>query len=91
MTAKTATPKADVYARVTAAILAALEAGTRPWMPPWNAARAAGPISRPSRHDGTPYRGVNVLLLWLAAMESGYLASHWMTYRQAQALGGQVR
>ena len=38
-TAKTATFKAkadqpDVYARVTAAILAALEAGTRPWMPP---------------------------------------------------------
>lgn len=96
MTAKTATFKAkadqpDVYARVTAAILAALEAGTRPWMPSWNAAHAAGPISRPSRHDGTPYRGVNVLLLWLAAMESGYLAPHWMTYRQAQALGGQVR
>lgn len=96
MTAKTTTFKAkadqpDVYARVTAAILAALEAGTRPWMPPWNAAHAAGPISRPSRHDGTPYRGVNVLLLWLAAMESGYLAPHWMTYRQAQALGGQVR
>lgn len=95
-TAKTATFKAkadqpDVYARVTAAILAALEAGTRPWMPPWNAARAAGPISRPSRYDGTPYRGVNVLLLWLAATESGYAAPHWMTYRQAQALGGQVR
>ena len=94
MTAKTATFKADqpdVYARVTAGILAALEAGTRPWMPPWNAAHAAGPISRPLRHDGTPYRGVNVLLLWLAATENGYAAPYWMTYRQAQALGGQVR
>jgi len=43
------------------------------------------------RYDGTPYRGVNVLLLWLAATENGYAAPFWMTYRQAQALGGQVR
>ena len=77
-----------MYERVTAAIVAALEAGTRPWMPSWN---AAGPVSRPLRHDGTPYRGVNVLMLWRAAMENGYAAPFWMTYRQAQALGGQVR
>ena len=91
MTTQTATPKVDVYERVTAAIVAALEAGTRPWMRPWDAAHAAGPVSRPLRHDGTPYRGVNVLLLWLEAMEQGYAAPFWMTYRQAQALGGQVR
>ncbi len=91
MTTQTATPKVDVYERVTAAIVAALEAGTRPWMQPWNAAHAAGSISRPLRHDGTPYRGINVLLLWLAAMDNGYLAPHWMTYKQAQELGGQVR
>lgn len=90
-TAKTATVQPDVYERVTAAIVAALEAGTRPWMQPWNAAHVAGPISRPLRHDGTPYRGVNVLLLWMAAMDNGYLAPHWMTYKQAQELGGQVR
>ena len=71
MSTQTATPKADVYERVTHAIVAALEAGTRPWMQPWDAAQAAGPASRPLRHDGTPYRGVNVLLLWLAAMERG--------------------
>ncbi|MCP5449769.1 MAG: DUF1738 domain-containing protein [Gammaproteobacteria bacterium] len=91
MTTQTATPKADVYERVTHAIVAALEAGTRPWMRPWDAAHAAGPVSRPLRQDGTPYRGVNVLLLWLEAMEQGYAAPFWMTYRQAQALGGQVR
>lgn len=90
-TAKTATLQPDVRERVTAAIVAALEAGTRPWMRPWNAAHAAGPVSRPSRHDGTPYRGVNVLLLWLAAAENGYAGPFWMTYRQAQELGGQVR
>jgi antirestriction protein ArdC len=91
MSTQTATPKADVYERVTHAIVAALEAGTRPWMQPWDAAHAAGPVSRPLRQDGTPYRGVNVLLLWLEAMEQGYAAPFWMSYRQAQALGGQVR
>ena len=86
--AKTAAIQPDVYERVTAAIVAALEAGTPPWTRPWN---AAGPVSRPLRHDGTPYRGVNVLMLWRAAMENGDAAPYWMTYRQAQALGGQVR
>ena len=62
-----------------------------PWLRPWDVAQAAGPVSRPLRRDGTPYPGVNVLLLWLEAMEQGYAAPFWMTYRQAQALGGQVR
>ena len=63
MTAKTATPKTDVYERVTAAIVAALKAGTRPWMQPWNAAHVAGPISRPLRcvfqpHSATDSDGI---------------------------------
>jgi len=45
--------KQDVYTRVTDTILAALEQGTRPWMKPWDAAHAAGPVSRPLRHNGT--------------------------------------
>ena len=35
---------ADVYERVTAQIVAALENGVRPWHQPWNAAHAAGRI-----------------------------------------------
>ena len=40
---------------------------------------------------GKPYTGVNVLLLWLTADEAGYASNHWLTYRQAQQLGGHVR
>ncbi|HAU9719765.1 TPA: DUF1738 domain-containing protein, partial [Escherichia coli] len=40
---------------------------------------------------GKPYTGVNVLLLWLAADEAGYVSNDWLTYRQAQQLGGHVR
>jgi antirestriction protein ArdC len=43
------------------------------------------------RHNGHPYSGINVLLLWSQALAHGFSASMWMTYRQARALGGQVR
>lgn len=81
----------DVYSRITDKILADLEAGVRPWMKPWNAEHAAGTITRPLRHNGQPYAGMNVIMLWAEAMDKGYNAPIWMTYRQAGALGGQVR
>ncbi len=77
----------DVYGHVTERIVAALEAGTPPWRCPWGAAGHGLPL----RATGEAYRGINVLMLWLAAAARGYRARHWMTYRQASALGGQVR
>ena len=77
----------DIYEEVTNQIVAMLEAGTRPWSPSW----ASGTASLPLRHEGTAYRGINILLLWSAAMVRGYSNPYWMTYRQASELGGQVR
>ena len=77
----------DIYEEVTASIITLLDAGTRPWSPSW----ASGAASLPMRHEGTPYRGINILLLWAAAMAGGYANPYWMTYRQAHELGGQVR
>lgn len=37
------------------------------------------------------YSGANVLLLWLAAENNGYTSGKWLTYKQAQELGGNVR
>ena len=85
------TGKTDLYARVTNRIIADLEQGVRPWLKPWNAEHAAGRITRPLRHTGEPYRGINVVMLWEEAVAHGYACPIWMTYRQAQALGGQVR
>jgi antirestriction protein ArdC len=84
-------PRQDVYSRVTATIIASLEAGVRPWQKPWNAVHAAGNIVRPLRANGQPYRGINVLLLWGEALEKGYNAPIWMTYKQAATMGAQVR
>lgn len=83
--------KTDIYERVTAHIVADLEKGERPWLKPWNAEHAAGRITRPLRANGIPYRGINVLMLWGAAVEHGFSAPLWLTYKQAQELGGQVR
>jgi antirestriction protein ArdC len=85
------TMNTDVYTRVTDKIIAELEKGERPWMKPWNAEHAAGKITRPLRHNGLPYAGINVLMLWVEAMEKGYSAPIWMTYRQAQEFGAHVR
>lgn len=85
------TPRRDLYARVTDKIVADLERGVRTWARPWNAAHAAGPITRPLRFNGAPYRGIKVLLLWVEAEARAYSAPLWMTYKQADALGGQVR
>ncbi len=88
---KQAGERVDVHTRITNTIVAQLEAGFRPWHQPWNAGHAAGPVNRPLRHDGTPYRGINILMLWIATMERGYTAPLWLTYNQAMKLGGQVR
>ena len=81
----------DVYTRVTDRIVADLEKGVRSWMKPWNAEHAAGKITRPLRHNGTPYSGINILMLWSAAMANGFAAPIWMTFRQALEFGAHVR
>jgi antirestriction protein ArdC len=58
---------------------------------PWAAGNATDRITRPLRHNGEPYAGMNVLLLWSQAMARGYLAPIWMTFKQASALGAHVR
>lgn len=85
------TTRSDVYSRVTARIVNDLESGTRPWLKPWRSSGGAAALSRPLRHNGAPYRGINVLLLWAEAFDRGFSSSVWMTYKQAQSLGGQVR
>jgi antirestriction protein ArdC len=85
------TERKDVYSRVTDRIIADLEKGVRSWMKPWNAGHTAGKITRPLRHNGTPYQGINILMLWGEALDKGYSAPIWMTYNQAQELGAHVR
>jgi antirestriction protein ArdC len=58
--------------------------------PAVGAEQAAPRITRPLRGNGTPYRGINVLVLWSSAIDNGNAAPVWMTYRQAAELKAQV-
>lgn len=81
----------DIYTRITNQIIAGLKTGVKPWTQPWSAAHAAGPVTRPLRHNGQAYSGINILTLWATAMERAYAAPLWMTFKQVLELGGAVR
>lgn len=84
------TQQTDIYTRVTNKIIADLENGQRTWMKPWNADHFANRIAKPQRHNGQYYQGLNIILLWAASVDQGFTANRWMTFKQAQELGGHV-
>jgi antirestriction protein ArdC len=83
--------RSDIYIRITDKIVADLEKGSKPWLRPWSVEHTEGRISRPLRFSGIPYQGINVIMLWAAATVKGYSNPHWLTFRQAMELGGNVR
>lgn len=79
----------DLYQSVTDQIIAALEAGTPPWIRPWSGGDVdAMPANATTKR---PYRGINVLLLNLHAMARGYERNRWLTFQQALSVGACVR
>jgi antirestriction protein ArdC len=62
-----------------------------PWHRPWSVTNTEGRITRPLRHNGIPYQGINVVVLWMAGVANGYASPRWFTFRQALELGGHVR
>jgi antirestriction protein ArdC len=85
-----ASGRADVYTRITAEIIAAIEAGAGDWRMPWH--HDGTSITRPTNvASGRRYRGINTLALWAAASAAGYGQGLWGTYRQWLGAGAQVR
>lgn len=79
----------DLYDTVTRQIIAALEAGTPPWVCPWR--RDPQEMVPRNAASARPYRGINVLLLSLRLQACGYARNRWLTFNQARALGARVR
>lgn len=71
-----------VYQIITDQILGQLEKGTVPWQRPW--IDAGHPKNLISKKE---YRGFNVFALAC----QGYASPYWLTYKQAQDLGGHVK
>ncbi|QDT53871.1 DNA primase TraC [Caulifigura coniformis] len=85
------TTREDIYTRITNQIIEKLEAGTRPWFQPWQVKHTAGSVTRPLRHNGERYQGVNVLSLWMSAELNGYTSPFWLTFQQARELKAHVK
>ena len=73
----------NVYEIITNRIIDQLEQGEIAWKKSWDA-RTQAPRNL---HSGKRYNGVNIFLLSSMSYQSPY----WLTYRQAQTLGGVVR
>ncbi|UVO49490.1 zincin-like metallopeptidase domain-containing protein [Sphingomonas sp. SUN019] len=87
---ETGEQRQSLYAEVTARVIAELEAGRLPWVQPWDGA-ACGCAMPHNATTGRRYSGINVLILWGAVIAGRYRAQRWLTYKQAQAAGGNVR
>ena len=73
---------------VLASISERLKAGVAPWRQPW--VNGADPC-RPLRANGEPFSGSNAMLLAMFAAARTCGSPYWLTYKQAQTLGAQVR
>ncbi len=92
ISARTGSDRASLYDEITRKIIAELEAGRAPWVQPWGTKAVNAPLAMPKNAaTGRQYSGINVLILWGAVIEHGFPGQSWLTFRQALALGGNVR
>lgn len=68
----------DVYQAVTDRVIAALEAGHIPWSGGWASYGTGMPQNIVTK---SRYKGINVILCWLAAWEHSFTSNHWVTAR----------
>ena len=84
--------RTNLYDEITGKIIAELEAGRFPWAQPWGKATAGAPLGLPQNASTRrAYSGINILILWGSVVQHGFPGQGWLTYRQAAALGGNVR
>ena len=79
--------KTSLYEQITEKLLAQMEKGVIPWKRPWKILDN-GMAEMPTNYvTKKTYRGINLMLLSC----EGYSRPYYMTFRQAQSLGGMVR
>lgn len=82
-------PMLDVHDLITSIIIEQLEKGVIPWEKPFTGPDFGGmPINFTT---GNHYRGINIILLWCAAMKRGHQTQEWASFKQWNAKGENVR
>ena len=80
--------KSPAYNAFMDRLVAELEKGALPWRKPW---KSGGRPGLPTRNNGEPFTGCNVLMLSMSAAACGFTSNRWFTYNQAAEVGAQVR
>ncbi|MBX9591757.1 MAG: ssDNA-binding domain-containing protein [Hyphomonadaceae bacterium] len=83
-------PRSDIYQTITSKLLAAIEASPGDPIMPWQRG-GTQPVLPTNAVTGQAYRGVNILSLWVSALERGYESGEWATLRQWNEKGARVR
>ncbi|GGH07548.1 ArdC family protein [Mucilaginibacter phyllosphaerae] len=82
----------DVYQMVTNTIIEQLEQGVIPWQQSWNSSGYELPLSLPANNvTGNYYRGINIVLLWSAAMKNKFETNEWASFKQWSSKNEFVR
>jgi antirestriction protein ArdC len=79
----------SLHDTVTNRIIRELEQGRFPWVQPWASSGGRRLACRRTLRRANLF-GVNILLLWFAAIEQGRPSQRWLTFKQALALGGNA-
>jgi antirestriction protein ArdC len=86
------TSSKDAKEKVLSALLDKVKSGEAPWRKPFKDGFSfAGAFVPRNPASKRVYSGLNSLVLKLHQQLEGYEDPRWMTYNQAQSLGGQVR
>lgn len=81
----------DLFEQITARVIEAIENGKAgKWEKPWTAAIGASGLGINAQTKAA-YQGFNQFVLMVVTADAGYPVNLWATYKQWQALGGQVR
>jgi antirestriction protein ArdC len=78
----------SLHDTVTNRIIHELEQGRVPWVQPWASSSGGSPLGLPQNAStGRTYSGINILLLWFAAIEQGRPSQRWLTYQTGARSG----
>jgi antirestriction protein ArdC len=78
------------YRALTEKIIEAMKGDLRAFKMPWHTGGIPAHLPVNASTDA-PYRGVNVLSLWIDALRRQYPSGYWASYKQWQSVGAQVR
>ncbi len=77
-----------IYERINDAVIKGLSEQGMSWFKPWKAGQENAPFNL---HRKRYYNGFNIFMLNFEMQVNGYEHNQWLTYKQAEEMGGHVK